>query len=684
MTVEPGAPGKKRTILVCLLLAVVVACALWQVFFCDFINLDDPSYVTGNSHIRNGLTSEGLRWAFRIGYGADWRSLTWMYWNPLTWISHMLDVQLFGLNPGWHHLTNLLLHIANTVLLFLVLLRMTKGFWQSAFVAALFGLHPLHVESVAWVAERKDVLSTFFWFLTIWAYARYVEGPRLARYLALLACFTLGLMSKPMLVTLPFALLLLDYWPLGRFRPEGPAVDMPQRQPKSAKDRKEKGKPAGRAAPQTEPPHEAWAGYSFRPARVIPLLREKVPLFAIALVSSIITYVAQQKGGAVESLDVLSLSARLANSFISYAVYIGKMFWPSGLAILYPHPGSWPAYYVVPAVLLFVAITAAVMWAGRKWPYLPSGWFWYCGTLVPVIGIVQAGLQARADRFTYIPLVGLFIIVAWGAPDALKTWRWRKQALTAASAGVLVCFFAATWVQVGYWKDDITVYNHALAVTAPSGLILNNRGSAYSKRGDYQRALKDFDKAAQISPAYADPLYNRGVVYNALGDYPRAMADFTEAIRINPQYEDAYNNRGIIRGAMGDYKGAMEDLAAAVSLNPQFAKAYYNRGLVRALAGDYKGAIGDYGRALEIDPGDAHVYGSRGAAYGGAGDCARAVSDFDRAVEIDPQYADAYYNRAMAYKCLGDGVRMLNDLRQAAAAGSEPAKSLLTRPAPGK
>ncbi len=312
--------------------------------------------------------------------------------------------------------------------------------------------------------------------------------------------------------------------------------------------------------------------------RVIPLLREKVPLFAIALVSCIITYIAQQKGGAVESLDVLSLSARLANSFISYAVYIGKMFWPNGLAILYPHPGSWPVYDVVPAVLLFAAITAAVVWAGRKWPYLPSGWFWYCGTLVPVIGIVQAGLQARADRFTYIPLVGLFIIAAWGAPDALKAWRWRKQALAAASAGVLACFFAATWVQVGYWKDDITVYNHALAVTAPSGLILNNRGSAYSKRGDYQSALKDFDRAAQISPAYADPLYNRGVVHNALGDYPRAMADFSEAIRINPQYEDAYNNRGIIRGAMGDYKGAIEDLAAAVSLNPQFAKAYYNRG----------------------------------------------------------------------------------------------------------
>jgi len=668
---------KERMLVVCFLLAAVVLIAFWQVARCDFINLDDPSYVTKNGHIQHGVTMEGMRWAFRIGYDRDWHYLTWMYWHPLTWMSHMLDVQLFGMNPRWHHLTNLLLHIANTLALFLVLYRMTKARWQSAFVAALFALHPLHVESVAWVAERKDVLSTFFWILSMGAYARYVERRRLQEYLTLLVCFALGLMAKPMLVTLPFALLLLDYWPLRRFEAKRPDRATSVEVNKRAEAEKRRGKSGRRQKASAPEETEGPADYRYQLRLIGPLLREKIPLFAMAALSSVITYMVQQKGGAVESLEGLPLRARLANAFVSYCVYMGKMLWPDNLAILYPHPGSWPLWQTVPAVLLFAAITAAVIRAALKFPYLLSGWLWYVGTLVPVIGIVQSGMQARADRFTYIPLIGLFIIAAWGIPDLLKKWRYRNQALIASSAVVLSCFFVATWVQVGYWQNSITLYNHSLAVTPPSGLILNNRGTAYSNLGDYARAIRDFDSALKISPGYPDAYYNRGVAYNALGDYTRAIGDFDRTIKIDPEYTDAYINRGVAYGTLGDYTRAISDFDRALRINPEYAKTYYNRGTAYGMAGDYTRAISDFDRAVSIDPEYADVYDSRGAAYGTLGDYTRAISDFDRALRINPEYAIAYYNRAMAYNIVGNHARAFADLEQAARFGNEAARALL-------
>ena len=444
---------KPRTLLICIVLAVVVACAFWQVARCDFINFDDHVYVTENSHVLNGLTIEDLRWAFTVGYAGNW--------HPLTWMSHMLDVQIFGLNPAWHHLTNLLFHIANTILLFLVLFRMTKGLWQSAFVAALFGIHPVHVESVAWVAERKDVLSTFFWLLTMGAYIRYVEQPLFKRYLVLIACFAIGLTSKPMLVTLPFVLLLLDYWPLRRFEQQAPVLNMPPEETKEKKRKRESRtrQPVGQLA-------EGQTSYSFRPASIGPILREKIPLFGLAALSCLLTYAAQQREGAVISTDALPLSGRIAHAFVSYAVYIGKMFWPADLAVFYPYPSSWPQWQTALAVLLFAAVTAVVILCGRKYGYLRMGWLWYAGTLVPVIGFVQVGRQASADRYTYIPFIGLFVIIAWGIPDLIKKWRYRRQALAASSIVALSCFFAATWLQVGYWQDSITLYDHSLAVTS--------------------------------------------------------------------------------------------------------------------------------------------------------------------------------------------------------------------------
>jgi len=359
---------KKQILLVCIFLTAATFIAFWQVNHCDFIHYDDDGYVVKNSYIQDGITVEGIRWAFTTDYLANW--------HPLTWVSHMLDVQLFGLEPRGHHLTNLLFHIANTLLLFLVFHRMTKTLWQSAFVAALFALHPLHVESVAWVAERKDVLSTFFWMLTMGAYVYYVERPALQRYLLVLLFFVLGLMAKPMLVTLPFGLLLLDFWPLKRLEQKKSArkesTEVNKLGPGNKRKRKSKEKHLVKGAAKAEES----ADHKYRWALFYPLLWEKIPLFFLAALSGIVTYIAQQEGGAVLTLEAFPLSDRIANAFVSYILYMGKMFWPGNLAVFYPHPGLWPHWQVIGAVLLLVAVTWIVVWTAKRYPYLITGWFW--------------------------------------------------------------------------------------------------------------------------------------------------------------------------------------------------------------------------------------------------------------------------------------------------------------------
>ena len=420
--------------------------AFWQVNHCDFINYDDPSYVTENVHIRHGITTEAIRWAFTTGYAANW--------HPVTWISHMLDVELFGLKPRWHHLTNLLFHLANTLLLFFVFHRITKTTWQSAFVAALFALHPLHVESVAWVAERKDVLSTFFWMLTMGAYIHYVEHPRFRSYLAVFTFLALGLMSKPMLVTLPFILLLLDYWPLQRFEQKTPTQEIPAEINKPISASKRKGKSSGKQTVQAIVKEEKPADRKYQWALVRPLLIEKIPLFALAALSSITTFIVQQKGGSVASLEGIAPGVRIANAFVSYIIYVRKVIWPDDLAVFYPHPGLLPFWQILGAVFLLIAVTVTVILEAKRFPYLAVGWLWFTGTLVPVIGIVQVGSQALADRYTYVPLIGLFIMAAWGVPELLKNWRYRKEALAASSALILMCLLIFTWTQVGYWRKQ--------------------------------------------------------------------------------------------------------------------------------------------------------------------------------------------------------------------------------------
>jgi hypothetical protein len=374
--------------LICLALAVLTVIAFWSLKDCGFINFDDNIYVYENAYVQSGLNANSIGQAFSF----ELAELSG-HWHPVTWLSLMLDYQIFGLNPQGFHLVNLLFHVLNTILLFLILRRMTKTLWPSAFVAAVFAIHPLHVESVAWITERKDVLSTFFWMLTMGAYSYYVEHPGFRRYFFVLLFFILGLMTKPMLVTLPFVLLLLDYWPLRRFHEIKP-ID----------------------------PEYKWS-------LICPLLWEKVPLFILVILSSIVTYIAQLKGGAIASIEAIPLGVRMGNAFISYIAYIGKMIWPSKLAVLYPHSGLLLPWQVLGSVFLLIAITLAVIWRAKRFSYLATGWLWYIGALVPVIGIVQVASQAMADRFTYIPLIGLFIMMAWGVPDLLKKWKYRKEIL---------------------------------------------------------------------------------------------------------------------------------------------------------------------------------------------------------------------------------------------------------------
>ncbi|MGE5799469.1 MAG: glycosyltransferase family 39 protein, partial [Syntrophaceae bacterium] len=395
-------------ILIPLVLALVTLAVFWQVRDHEFINLDDEQYVTQNPHVRAGLKAGGLAWAFTTTHASNW--------HPLTWLSHMLDSQLFGMNPAGHHLVNLLFHVANTLLLFLVLNRMTQALWQSAAVAFLFALHPLHVESVAMVAERKDVLSTFFLLLTLWAYFVYTRSPGIVRMIPVVAFFALGLLSKPMLVTLPFVLLLLDYWPLGRTAAPERTIPHPLPTPgveSPGKKKKQKKKQTGESPPAPPVREEPSA------AAAIPwaLVTEKIPLFVLTILSSIMTFHAQLTGGAMSSLDDIPLLKRLGNALISYASYIVKTVFPQGLAVFYPYPASLPAWQVLGSAALIGAITFFAVRFRKRIPYALVGWLWYLGTLVPVIGIVQVGMQSMADRYTYVPHIGLFIAVVWGVGE---------------------------------------------------------------------------------------------------------------------------------------------------------------------------------------------------------------------------------------------------------------------------
>jgi tetratricopeptide (TPR) repeat protein len=606
-----------RVIVVCLFLVIATVAAYWQVRNHEFVNFDDDNYVTENSHVHDGVTRESIIWAFTATDVSNW--------HPLTWLSHMLDYQLYGMNPKGHHLTNVFFHLANTIFLFLILKLMTGALWRSTFVAALFALHPLHVESVAWVAERKDVLSTFFWILTMWAYLGYVERPAFNRYLLILFSFTLGLMVKPMLVTLPFVLLLLDYWPLHRFQLSQPGGAHPT-----------KGLGSLTATKLREE--------NFR------LLWEKVPLFTLATISSIVTFLVQRSGGSVGSWDIYPARIRIAN--------------PHNLAIFYPHPGqNLQLWQAAGAGLLLGLITMAVLRVARLHPYLAVGWLWYLGTLVPVIGLVQMGAQGMADRYTYVPLIGLFIMIAWGIPELAAKWRYQRIGLALAAGAVLAASMILTWTQLHHWKSSVTLFEHALDATANNYLAHNNLGNALAKQGKTKQARDHYVKALQINPTSPRAHNNLANALARQGKSEEAIAYYTKALEIKPNFPKAHNNLGNVLARQGKSQEAIAHYTKALEIKPDFAGAHNNLGNVLEGQGKIKEAVFHFSlarqgkvdqaqahfiRALELKPTFAEAHNSLGVILARKGRLDEAIDQFSEALRLKPDFRQARANREIA------------------------------------
>jgi len=595
----------KLTISIFLIAATILV--YWQLTRHDFVTFDDITYVTENSYIQSGLTMEGISWSFTTFRGANW--------HPVTWLSHMLDCQLFGLNPGMHHMTSLFFHIANTILLFLIIGKMTGSLWRSAFVAALFALHPLHVESVAWVAERKDVLSTLFWMLTLWAYVRYVELPSLIRYLPILLFFILGFMAKSMIVTLPFVLLLLDYWPLGRLQLPSP---------------EKRGK--------LKPPKLS----SFR------LIAEKIPLLIFVALLSIVTLLAE--GRAVQSLDNFQLMARISNALVSYVTYIRMMFWPAGLAVFYPYPQTIPIWKALGAGLMLICLTGIFIKAARTRPHLFVGWFWYLGTLVPVIGLVQVGNQAMADRYTYIPLIGLFIMIAWGIPDVLERWRYRQIALWISAGLLLSALTVCTWLQVRHWKNTISLFTHALNVTANNYLAHSSLGARLMDKGRHNEALKHYYEALRIKPQYPLAHYNLANAKSAEGEYEAAIEHFLEVVRLEPKDAKAHYNLGVLLARKGDFSAAVKHYTKALSIRPNDAKTHNNLAVVLVNLGKFDEAVRRLSYAVRVNPNDAVLHYNLGVVLSHLDKLEDAIREFRAALRIRPDYPMARHQLELALK----------------------------------
>jgi len=549
-----GIKKRRIEIIICLLLSAASLVVYLQLINCDFVNYDDELYLTKNPHIQAGITLKSVIWAFTTGYASNW--------HPLTWLSHMLDFELYGLNPMGHHWTNLQLHIANTLLLFFVLQLMTGAILRSAFVSALFAIHPLHVESVAWIAERKDVLCAFFWILSMYAYVGYVRNPEKKRYyILLIILFALGLMAKPMIVTLPFVLLLLDFWPLSRFQ---------------------------------SIIHERKINV-FQAFKT--LVWEKTPLFVLSAISCVITFFVQQHGGAVASIEALSLKARAANAIVSYTSYIGKMIWPLHLAVLYPLL-EWNLGEVLISGLLLLLMSTLAIRTWHRHPYFSVGWLWYLGTLIPVIGLVQVGAQSMADRYTYIPLIGLFIIIAWAMPDISSKWRGRRIVLTTISGVMIILFMICSWFQVHHWKNGVTLFTHAVKLTHNNSIAYCELGHALNQHGKRDEAIIHFLRSLKINPNYAEAHYELGVTLEAQGNSTAAVRQYLETLRINPNHVKAHNGLGIILANQGNFNDSVYHYKKALQINPKYPGAYYNLGKIFSVQGKIEDAILYYQKAL--------------------------------------------------------------------------------------
>ncbi|MCX5855689.1 MAG: tetratricopeptide repeat protein [Deltaproteobacteria bacterium] len=591
--------------LISLVLSVFLIVLFWQVQHHYFILYDDCLYVTENYNVQRGLSWESVTWAMTATEAG--------FWHPLTWLSLMLDYQMFGLNPGGFHWTNALLHIANTILLFFVLSRMTEETWKSALVAALFAFHPLHVESVAWVSQRKDVLSTFFWFLTMLAYVCYAERPRIYRYVPVVFFYVMGLMSKPMLVTLPFVLLLLDYWPLRRFSAYSSHV-------------------MGKIRFPQIPPFS--------------LILEKIPLLVLATGLVVVTFYTEEKIGALKSLEMFPVELRTANAIVSYAGYIWKMMWPINLTVFYPYHDVLPWWQVVSSAVILVLITIPVFYNIKRSPFLIVGWLWYLGTLVPVIGLVQIGEHAMADRYTYIPLIGLFIIIVWGASDLPKGWRWRhKKTLLGLSSGIILsALMILTWFQIQYWKDNVTLFRHAVHVTNSSFLAHINLGAALSQKEKWDEAMECFLNALRIKPHNVLIYNNMGLAMAHQGKLDEAVDYYDTALRIKPDDEKVHNNLAMALADQGRLDEAIRHYREALKIKPDYAAAHNNLANVLAGHGEVDEAIRHYREALRLEPEHADFHNNLGVALARRKQLEDAVYHFREALRLKPDHSGARKN----------------------------------------
>lgn len=604
---------------------LLVALALWAltfvcyapVFRAGFISYDDPSYVTANLVVRQGLTTDGIVWAFTTGHMANW--------HPLTWISHMADVSLFGMRPPWHHAVSLGFHGANVLLLALLLLRSTGKPWRSLVVAALFAVHPLHVESVAWIAERKDVLSTFLALLAAISWVSWVERKRTARYVAALALFALALLAKPMVLTLPFVLLLWDVWPLGRLSVLGVA-----------------GK-AARGDMRTPRQVGLW-----------PAVLEKAPFFALTAASAAITVFAQRRAGAVATDVDLPTSLRFANGVVSYARYVGKTFWPIDLTILYPHPGTWPVLFVAAAVLAFAAGCAGAVAIGRTRGYAATGWFLFVGVIVPVSGILQAGVQSMADRYMYLPLAGLLIVLVWGAADVLASRRWGMAAGTGLAAIAIVGLGVTTFRQTTVWKNSVTLFEHAVAVTGPNPFARSELANAYAAVGRNDDAVQQFQAAVAIAPGNSALQVNLGTALSHMKRFDEALATHERVLQLDPDNSMAHYNvavllrrRGLLAEAEAHALRAMQSDPAADQPHVLLGHLKLDRGLMAAAEGEFR-------TAMRLNPAeDGQAREGLAVLMAQSGRFEEALVLFEQVAAVAPERAEAHANLANVLADLG-------------------------------
>jgi Flp pilus assembly protein TadD len=623
---------------ICAVLAGITWLVFGQTVGHQFVTYDDPQYVYENAKVAAGLSLESVLWAFTHTVGGNW--------HPLTAISHMLDCQLYGLKPAGHHFTNVLLHTIAVILLFLVVRAMTGSLWRSAFVATLFAIHPLHVESVAWISERKDVLSAVFFMLTLGAYLRYVEAPSLTSYIFVLLAFALGLMSKPMLVSVPFVLLLLDYWPLKRLAREAPAKRGHERTVENC-------------------------------ASTRRIFREKIPLLLLSFASCAATLLAQRHF--IDPIGHLSLMDRLCNAAVATVVYLRQLVWPSGLSVFYPHPRqSLSVVQVLVAALFLIAVSTAAFMSRRKHPYFLTGWFWFLAMLVPVSGIVQVGEQAHADRYMYLPQIGLYIIVTWFIADIVSSWRHRRILLGTAMASSIVLLMYPAWKQTSYWRDGRTLWTHALAVNPQNDTALISLCDLDLRENRLEDAIFHARKAAEIRPDSADAHSRLGVAlaasgrneeasihfqkaldthqirprvhYNLAtllldsGHLDEAIAEFQKELQIQPEFVEAHNNLGIALTSKGELAEALAHFEKAVELDPHLPKVHHNIAMILLRQGQLDQAIAHLQKELQVSPASAEAHNDLGIAWSQQGRIDEAISEWQKTVELQPGNLDAYCN----------------------------------------